>query len=75
MCFRVAKILGYARRSVSVDALKLEFKDTQYKLVAQAGWIERNPQIIWLLNCESNYWERLGVTLKVSIDVERLVAS
>ncbi len=75
MCFRVAKVLGYARRSVSVDALKLEFKDTQYKLVAQAGWIERNPQIIWLLNCESNYWERLGVTLKVSIDVERLVGS
>ena len=68
MCIRVAKLLAYARKSISLDALRLEFKDTRYKLFAQAGWIERNPQIVWLLNCESNYWERLGVTFILSID-------
>jgi exopolyphosphatase/guanosine-5'-triphosphate,3'-diphosphate pyrophosphatase len=60
LCLRLAIIKCHARRSVDLDALRLQRHTQGARLGFAAGWVERNPRTMYLLGEEVAAWQRNG---------------
>jgi exopolyphosphatase/guanosine-5'-triphosphate,3'-diphosphate pyrophosphatase len=60
VCLRLAVLLCHARRDPAHQAISLQFKPRQIKLVAEAGWAAAHPQSAWLIQEEALAWQKVG---------------
>ena len=65
LCLRLAVILCHARKNPDIAALRLVYKNRQFKLATVPGWSKQYPQSAWLLNEESNAWQKTQWRLSV----------
>jgi exopolyphosphatase/guanosine-5'-triphosphate,3'-diphosphate pyrophosphatase len=68
LCLRLAIIKCHARRPVDPSAIRLRRSAEAAWLAFTAGWVERNPRTVYLLNEEVAAWQRYGsLTLELSV--------
>jgi len=60
VCLRLAVLLCHARRDPAYQAISLQFKPRQFKLVADVGWAAAHPQSAWLIQEEALAWQKVG---------------
>lgn len=58
MCLRLAVIVCHARTTPDVGALRLNYKNGQFKLTTVPDWDKRFPQSAWLLQEEALAWNK-----------------
>lgn len=63
LCFRLALIFGYARKNYAFKGIELSNKEQEYRITASPEWIQRSPHIVWLLQQEAHFWERIGISI------------
>lgn len=60
VCLRLAVLLCHARREPVYQAITLQFKSYQIKLVAAPDWASAHPQSAWLIQEEALTWQKVG---------------
>ena len=65
LCFRLALIFGNARKNHAFKGIELSNKEQEYRITASPEWIQRSPHIVWLLQQEAHFWERIGISIKL----------
>jgi len=65
ICLRLAVILCHARKNPDIAALRLVYKNRQFKLATVPGWSKQYPQSAWLLNEEVTAWQKTDWRLTV----------
>jgi exopolyphosphatase/guanosine-5'-triphosphate,3'-diphosphate pyrophosphatase len=65
ICLRLAVILCHARKNPEIAALRLVYKNRQFKLATVPGWSKQYPQSAWLLNEEVSAWQKTDWRLTV----------
>jgi exopolyphosphatase/guanosine-5'-triphosphate,3'-diphosphate pyrophosphatase len=67
VCLRLAVLLCHARRDPAHQAIALQFKPHQIKLVADPGWAAAHPQSAWLIQEEALIWQKVGWRMTFSL--------
>jgi len=59
LCLRLAVLLCHARRTPSLQGLKLTRRPGGYRLEVAADWVEHHPRSAVLLAEEAEHWRRV----------------
>jgi exopolyphosphatase/guanosine-5'-triphosphate,3'-diphosphate pyrophosphatase len=73
ICLRLAVILCHARKKPNMRALQLDYKHFTIRLSLPKSWSEKYPQSFYLLEEESQAWQKL-VTQKINWRFELALA-